>query len=461
VSTPFDDTSTAAEVEYAGPQAEPFFLLAFDGNHASQVPLPRNGEILIGRDASCAVQLGDRSVSRYHARIIMKDGAAVLRDLDSRNGTTINGLRLRGERLLTASDVLTVGDVQIVYVAPRTPVPLAPVPERGGDHFTEVASERYLVAEPSMRAIFRLLERIANSDLAVLIGGETGTGKEVAALTVHARSGRATGPFVPLNCGAIPSELVESTLFGHERGAFTGANEARPGVFESASGGTLFLDELGELPLAAQAKLLRVLERRRILRVGDSRERDVNVRVIAATSRDLEADVAAGRFRADLFFRVSVATVWLPPLRARPGELPLLTRHFLDAATARQGRPRLALSAEVNERLQQYPWPGNVRELKNLADFLAVKVDGDVVSLADLPERFLRTVRAPVPEPRVETAASLAHMVRDAERERIEEALVKTGGNQTRAAALLGIPRRTFVAKLKRHGLGGPRRWKR
>ncbi|WP_342378691.1 sigma 54-interacting transcriptional regulator [Myxococcus stipitatus] len=328
-----------------------------------------------------------------------------------------------------------------------------------------LAERTVLVADPAMAQLYALLRRLAASELPVLVCGETGAGKENAAFAVHHWSRRTAGPFVPVNCAALPEGLVESELFGHERGAFSGATATRVGFLESAQGGTVFLDEVGELPASAQAKLLRALESRRITRVGDTRERSIDIRVVAATHRDLEAEVAAGRFRQDLYFRLGAATVLLPPLRERPREVPMLARDFLERACAALGRRELVLASGTLHALARHSWPGNVRELRNLMDYAAAAVTGDVVEPHHLPARMLGgKTSAQVPaaevEPQEPVAAQtarpripLAQEIRELERKRMIEALEASEGVQTRAAEMIGMPIRTFSFKLKQFGL--------
>ncbi|WP_199732653.1 MULTISPECIES: sigma 54-interacting transcriptional regulator [Corallococcus] len=331
----------------------------------------------------------------------------------------------------------------------------------------DLAGRTVLVADPAMSQLYALLRRLAASELPVLVCGETGVGKENAAFAVHHWSRRGTGPFIAVNCAALPEGLVESELFGNEKGAFTGATTSRAGLLESAQGGTVFLDEVGELPASAQAKLLRALEVRRITRVGDTRERPIDLRVVAATHRDLEAEVAAGRFREDLYFRLGAATVLLPPLRERPREVPLLARDFLARACLALGRPELVLAADTLHALSRHAWPGNVRELRNLMDYVAAAVAGDVVEPHHLPPRMMgRKGAAPVagaesaPEagravaaPEAGARLPLAQELRELERRRMMEALDAADGVQTKAAALIGMPIRTFSFKLKQLGV--------
>jgi DNA-binding NtrC family response regulator len=299
-------------------------------------------------------------------------------------------------------------------------------------------------------------------ELPVLVSGETGVGKENAALALHLWSPRAAHPFVVVNCAALPESLVESELFGHEKGAFSGATSAKAGYLESAAGGTLLLDEIGEVPLTVQAKLLRAVETRRIVRVGDVRERKVDVRIVAATNRALDEEVRAGRFRQDLYFRLAAAVLHLPPLRERPLELPRLARLFLDEACRAAGRPPMSLAPAAMLLLGRHSWPGNVRELKHAMDWAAASASGDELQPEHLPERIAadavepeRATNAPPPEPPravpppERSPRPLNESLKEFERARIEEALAASGGNQSRAAELLGLPLRTFVYKLK------------
>jgi DNA-binding NtrC family response regulator len=348
-------------------------------------------------------------------------------------------------------------------------VEAAHAPRREGD--AEPASARMqvgdrtvLVADAAMTRLYALIRRLAASDLPVLIAGETGAGKENAAFAVHAWSRRAAGPFVAINCAAIPENLVESELFGYEKGAFSGAAAPKPGLLETATGGTVFLDELGEVPLAVQAKLLRVLETKRVARLGAVRDREVDLRVVGATHRDLEDEVRHGRFREDLFFRLAAATVVLPPLRDRPREIPLLARAFLDAACARMGRPTLTPTAALLRFMARYRWPGNVRELKHAMEYAAAAAEGARADVDHLPPRIVgaRDLKAPASVAPVVDAATprrflpLAEELHALERRRIAEAYEAAGYVQTKAAELLSMPLRTFIVKLKGYGIEAP-----
>jgi DNA-binding NtrC family response regulator/pSer/pThr/pTyr-binding forkhead associated (FHA) protein len=335
----------------------------------------------------------------------------------------------------------------------------------GPDAYRLPLGERsVVVADAAMVRLFELLQRLARSPLPVLIHGETGSGKENAAWAVHHWSPRAERPFIPLNCAALPESLVESELFGSEKGAFSGAVASRPGLLERVSGGTLFLDEVAELPLSVQAKLLRALDQQRITRLGDSRERPVDLRIVAATHRVLADEVKAGRFRQDLFFRLSAAVVMLPPLRDRPRELPLLATRFLEEACERLGRPVPRLSAATMGVLSAHSWPGNVRELKNVMEYAAATSTGPILEPSSLPDSLRETRRGeehaePVPAPPSAGGAAprsfrpISEELRELERQRMLEALEATGGVQTRAAQLIGMPLRTFVFKARQYQL--------
>jgi DNA-binding NtrC family response regulator len=330
--------------------------------------------------------------------------------------------------------------------APRSSAsePARPRSLRAGDH-------EIVVAEAATTQLYALVERLARSELPVLVRGETGVGKEVVAQALHAWSRRSQGPFVAINCAALPEQLAESELFGHERGAFSGAIAAKPGLLESARGGTVLLDEIGDMSLATQAKLLRALETRKITRLGSVEEREIDIRLVAATHRDLDAEVASGRFRRDLYFRLGGGTIVLPPLRDRPRELVLLAETFLAAACAALDREPFALSNDAILELVAYAWPGNVRELKLVMEYLAAAESGRVLTAAQVARRLGSTAPVAAPAPAAMTPRQLRDELADLEQRRMREALDAHDGHQARAAAALGMPLRTFVAKLKRY----------
>ena len=309
------------------------------------------------------------------------------------------------------------------------------------------AGRRRLIGDAkATRHLRELIAKVAPSEATVLIRGESGTGKELVAHAIHAASARARGPFVAVNCAAITESLLESELFGYRKGAFTGADSDREGLFEAARGGSLFLDEIGEAGLAVQAKLLRVLEERKLNRVGDPRERDVDVRVVAATNRPLEQAIGGGIFRQDLYYRLLVFPVDVPPLRDRSEDIELLARHFL----ADLGRLKVQLDKTLRERLRDYPWPGNVRELRNLIERAHILAgDGPV-----RPEHFLLEVGAGPAAVNVPGMAAEADLNLDNNARRlISAAIERAGGNKSRAARLLGITRRTLYSRLKLLGM--------
>ncbi len=344
----------------------------------------------------------------------------------------------------------------------------------------------------ALEEVFRILRKVAPTDSTVLVTGESGTGKELLVRALHAKSLRAERPFVPINCGAIPKELLESELFGHEKGAFTHAIRSRAGRFEMADGGTVFLDEIGEMEQSLQVKILRVLQEKEIERVGGLGPRKVDVRIVAATNRDLEEEVAAGRFREDLYYRLNVIPLHLPPLRERRGDILLLVDHFLTRFCCRKSRAKLALSPVVRKILVAYPWPGNIRELENFMERLSILVDGDTIQTDDLPRKILdavgpvealaepdlpgmsrgddicvRAAEAPVDSSGNRTVQSgdfvwpslqdlnilglgLKEFLDTVEERLLDEALDKSEGVKNQAAELLGIKRTTLIEKLKK-----------
>jgi DNA-binding NtrC family response regulator len=318
---------------------------------------------------------------------------------------------------------------------------------------------RIIGASPAMQHVLHQLALVAPTRSSVLIVGESGTGKELIANALHQHSPRKDARFVAVNCAAIPKDILESEMFGHERGAFTGAVQRKLGTFELADRGTLFLDEISELPMALQAKLLRVLEERSFMRVGGTETIHVDVRFIAATNSDLEARVAAGAFRSDLYYRLKVVTIVIPPLRERPEDVPLLAAHFFSTFKEENGRPDLALDPGVVETLRRARWDGNVRELRNLVESLVVLAPPGAsrLRIEDLPENYRIPESAPAvrPQPASPAAAPPPKTMDEIEKEAILRALEQTGGNRTRAAELLGIGLRTLQRKLREYGQAG------
>jgi two-component system, NtrC family, response regulator AtoC len=322
------------------------------------------------------------------------------------------------------------------------------------------AVERALVGEhPAIVKLRALIERVAPTEVTVLITGESGTGKEVVAQAIHALSRRRNQSFVPVNCAAIPHDLLESEMFGHERGAFTGAAGSRHGLLTTADRGTIFLDEIGEMPGALQAKLLRVLEDGVVRPVGADRATRVNVRVIAASNVDLAKAVEKGTFREDLFYRLQVVPIVIAPMRERRSDIPLLAEHFLGRIRGRAPGRDIAISREAMVALWSYDWPGNVRELENMVERLAILSEGAVIDTSILPENLVASVRHATPPLKVKLGdggTNLNNLVRELEGRLINDALMQTGGNKQAAARLLGLKRTTFSAKLRRCGVIAP-----
>lgn len=321
--------------------------------------------------------------------------------------------------------------------------------------------ENIIGNSPKMQEIFSLISKVADSDATILITGESGTGKELIAKTIHYMSYRSKYPFVPINCGAIPKELLESEFFGYEKGAFTGAVATKKGRVELADRGTLFLDEIGELLLPLQVKLLRFIQEREFERVGGGKTLKVDVRIISATNRDLEKDVLDGKFREDLFYRLNVIPIHIPPLRERREDIPLLFNHFISKFCKKRKRPVLSISKDAMRCLESYHWPGNIRELENLCDRLSVLVSGNRIEIYDLPEKFITkdkdlynsAIKLNVMSSNFvfpENGFDLNKVIDDFERKAIVEALKQAGGVKSKAATLLGLNRTTLLEKMKK-----------
>ncbi len=421
--------------------------------------------IRIGARRGNDIQLTDSKVSGLHCEIRLDDRGYRLRDLDSTNGTYVSSLRIND-----------------VYIGPGTQFALGTTRLKfeplGESVEVELAdTDRFgsmIGRSVKMRELFARLEKLARTDTTVLVTGETGAGKELVAEALHDHSPREKGPFVVLDCGSIPPNLIESELFGHERGAFTGATNSYAGAFERAHGGTVFLDEIGELPLAMQPKLLRVLERKEVRRVGGSKTIEVDVRIVAATNRDLGVEVNRGRFREDLYYRLAVARVHVPPLRERKDDLPLLIEHIL-ATTP--GGETASIAQETIDLMMKHDWPGNVRELRNVIE--------RAVLLAESPENEESLRRAPAPVPRSEPSITVTpsqtatsadatmtvpvdvaipfknakqNVISEFERRYISRLLAQHDGNISAAARAAGIDRMSIHKMLHRLGLANPGR---
>lgn len=402
------------------------------------------GKATVGSSSACTLALADRAVSRMHCELEVSESRIVIRDLGSTNGTFVGELSVRDADLLPGSLVRAGTSAFRVEVEGQE----KPVALSSRESFGELAGKSL-----AMRAVYSMLERVAPTDATVLLTGETGTGKDVAARALHDESPRRAGPFVPVDCGAIPENLIESELFGHVRGAFTGAVQSRKGAFEEAHGGTLFLDEIGEMPVAMQAKLLRALESRSIRRVGATALVPVDVRIVAATHRSLARSVNEGTFREDLYYRLAVVEVTLPPLRARQGDVELLAQRFF----RKLAPPGTRLSSDTLRALSARSWPGNVRELRNHVE--------RAVALGHVQDESAPSSLSPAPEflpSGLESLVPLSLPLKEA-REKWTEAfesiyvramLAETGGNVTRAAERAGVSRRFLQRTLARLGLG-------
>jgi DNA-binding NtrC family response regulator/pSer/pThr/pTyr-binding forkhead associated (FHA) protein len=397
-----------------------------------------------GKDAGNDLVLNHRFVSGRHLRVTRQHNRFVVSDQRSTNGTWLGMVRLF-EAEVPFFTTLRVGESELVIE-----------PAAGGGGKAATATYGMIGTDPALKGVIELIDRVAPSQAAVSIFGESGTGKELVARALHAQSARATAAFIPVNCAAISKELIESELFGHEKGAFTGAVNARKGAFEEADGGTIFLDEIGELPLDLQAKLLRALESGEIKRVGAARPITVDTRVVAATNRDLLAMAREGRFREDLYYRLCVIPLHLPPLRARHGDLRLLAEHFLKAYAPRG--QHVALTPAAQQALERHAWPGNVRELRNVIHRALLLRKGPHIDAGDLTFDTRPDASKGGPAPGLPTelecvpGLSLADQLARAERLIVESAL-KRYGSRERTARELDIGRSTLFKRLKEWGL--------
>lgn len=531
------------------------YLIVQQGDRREVLELADNHDIAIGRGEECEVVVDEVKVSRRHACIKRRGAFLLVEDLDSTNGTRLNGTTLRGnERRLVAGDLVRVGKTELTVAAaagagiegttvhsrlelelqrimkageqatlvrlelpgdsdaadaiarmagalnavasveqhdegqyaalleasddkvvrsvvkqlsalvPGAELATAKAPDEGrtmaelwrtaGRAFSDddpgSLPQGVTLADPAMMKVFRVAQRVAKTDTTVLVLGETGVGKEVLSEQIHKHSGRAGKPYVRLNCASLPETLLSSELFGHERGAFTGADRRKIGYFEAADGGTLLLDEIGELSLSMQVKLLRVLENRTVLRLGATAEVPVDVRVICATHRDLPKDITEGRFREDLYYRVSAFTLQVPPLRERPTEIGLLAELFVRQLADRMGGTPPRFSDQAIAALTSHRWPGNVRELRNAVEHAFVMCDDGTIEIEHLPD----TVQTPDTAAAADASgASVKDKLAQIERASIVEALADENGNQTRAAKALGMSRRALIYKMAKYAV--------
>jgi two-component system response regulator AtoC len=439
--------------------ADSYQLHVVAGGSVSAMKLVLGRSYTFGRSAECDVVMNDPSVSRRHAILDVAE-SVVLRDLGSHNGTRINGRPIdRGSRVVVPIGAIFQLGTATVVLQRGSPALKREV--KGGR-----PAHRRVVVDAAMVNIYSMVDLVAPTMLAVLILGATGVGKEVFAHEVHDRSPRAGKPFVQLNCAALPESLLEAELFGYEKGAFTGANSAKPGLFESADGGTIFLDEVGDMSLSTQVKVLRFLETGELLRLGSVKPRKVDVRVISATNRDLDEAMAAGTFRADLYFRLNGMTFFIPPLRQRKADIVPLAEMFAEVVAANLGRPTPRLSPGAVQLLEERPWIGNVRELRNVVERAVVL--SRVTGGSELPPEYFAdaasfTMSVPVPSGDIGgstttvncsmPAGGLESELKELERARVTAALRASRGNQSQAARQLGISRAVLMNRMKVFGL--------
>ena len=429
-----DDVSTNTAEGAPGAGAR-FRLVVVDGKDVGKELELRGGNHVIGKSGDCALQLDDGLISRRHAEVWVTPDGVTVKDLASKNGLYLAGARV-AEAQLFAGALLRVGQTTLRFERLD-----APVDDEGPTQFGRLSG-----GAPIMRRLFALLQQIAEVQSDVLVDGETGTGKELCAEGLHARSPRAAGPFVVCDLAGIARPLLESELFGHVRGAFTGAERDRVGLIEQADGGTLFLDEVGELDLALQTRLLRVLDQKQVKPIGGRNYRRVDVRVISATRRDLEHEVREGRFRSDLFFRLAVVRVHLPPLRERFEDLALLTRAFM-------GERKLLLPPETLAWLAEHSWPGNVRELRNTIERALLQLPPEAIELPPSLLGLSPVVTRNAPADRAGFMQSRGRLLSMWERHYLEQLLARTERNLSRAARESGLDRAYLYRLLKKYGL--------
>ncbi len=457
--------STARQPRHDAGRSGPQVRLFGEGVCTTRA-LPALGRIVIGRGLEADIRVDHATLSRKHAALHV--GPRVLvEDLGSANGTWIGGRRLdAGEAVeIPEGQVVELGSI-VLMVRPGLGRGLASYPVNGTSAPLLVTKARalasrsdsrtpVLVSGVAMAPVHRIVDRVAASCISVLILGETGAGKEVLARAIHERSRRSNRPLVVFDCASIAPNLIESELFGHVKGAFTGANENRDGAFVQADGGTLLLDEIGELSQDLQPKLLRVLEQHAVRPVGGNKQRAVDVRVVAATHRSLQSEVARGAFRQDLFYRLNGISIIIPPLRERSDEIVPLAVAFLAAAARKErriGAPQLSAAAE--ELLRAYPWPGNVRELRNAMERAALLCEGTEIEPQHLPLDAMGTSTQQMAAGVTNLTAEIGAL----EQERILETLAQCGGNQSRTARRLGISRKMLLARLDAYGVCRPRK---
>jgi transcriptional regulator with PAS, ATPase and Fis domain len=440
----------------------PLELIVSHGGDRQVYSLPKSGHVELGRSETCTVRLDHSGISRHHVRLYIGSQLEV-EDLGSANGTWLfrcstfdtsdETAQANMDRRLTAGERVPLAPGDTLRIGPM----LIELRRIAGEGLDGASNEGFLVNDQKMLVVRDLATKAATSSLPVLVLGETGVGKDVLAAFIHSASSRRKAPFVRVNCGALSESLLESELFGHVRGSFTGATDAKEGLIEAAHGGTLFLDELGELSLSTQARLLHVLERSEVTRLGSTKPRSIDVRFIAATNRNLVDEVKRGAFRKDLFYRVNTLVIEVPPLRERPSDIMPMAERFVAEARRRSNLPEVQspIAPDSCQMLLLHSWPGNVRELRNVMQRAVVLAGGGAIraqhlSLAD--EFAEESVTVVKDRDDFGTAAA------DDELDRVAKVLAQCGGNQTRAAELLGISRRTMVNRMRELALPRPRR---
>jgi two-component system response regulator AtoC len=454
-------------------------LIVYYRNSAEMALLFQGNPVVVGRALPSTLRIPDKRLSREHARFSLRDTRILVEDLGSTNGTWIQGRRIKSEEIEIGDEVL-LGHLTAEVLAlgspedARLPVKAHAQRRTRWDFVRQVPQRRNeeIVAGPAMQPILEKARLAAASRLSVILHGETGTGKEVLARIIHESGPRQGKRMVNVNCGAIPAQLVESTLFGHERGAFSSAVQQQKGVFEEANGGTVFLDEIGELPLPAQVALLRVLETGRFSRVGSPRELSTDVQVIAATHRDLEEMARQGSFRFDLYYRLNVLTILIPPLRERKEEIEPLMQRFLRKANETTGRHIQGISQDALGLILAYSWPGNVRQLKNAIDCAVAMTSTDTIQVWDLPP-WIQSPRegvkqsndpppgggdsaneeTPITLPPPESLTEFRERVQQYEKRLLVQVLRATSWNRSAAAQRLGMPLRTLSHKIRVLGI--------
>lgn len=434
------------------PRAPRAWLLIEHGDELTSAVVRAGAAAVVGRGADADVSLPQAvSLSRRHARFEWREGALQVRDLSSKNGVFVDGRRVP-EASLHGDEDVRLGEIPVSVRIVGGPAGFssgrpAPAAAESGAHDLPTVVPPVLY-DRRMRQLYEMVGRVARTTMPVLILGETGVGKELVAHAVHDASPRRESPFEAINCGAIPATLLQSTLFGHQKGAFTGASRDHAGLFERADGGTVFLDEVGELSDDAQVALLRVLETSTVSRIGSNEPIKVDIRVVAATHRDLEERIGRGQFRSDLWYRLEAVTLEVPPLRDRPSEIGPLAQYFLERAKQQWGASASGFTEAALQALGQYDWPGNVRQLRNTVERACAVSQGQQVEVSDLPPAVSAGGSV-----RRSGGASLTDRVRAFEAALLREALHETGGNQTHAAELLGIPRKTLSYRIKTLGI--------